>query len=304
MRWRLSVGHVHHGWRGREADRDLSFTSDHARRLGIPFFARHGDARAIARTEGLSPEAGARRLRYAALSEIASRTGAGRVATAHQRDDRTESYRIALERRGGVSSLGGPRPWRRDGVVRPLLSVSREEIAAFLRARGISWRRDATNGDLSLARNRIRRTIAAASPEERLRWEREAERSARVREELDRAFDRCVLPALRPGPGSVLVDAGLLAQLEPELRRLAIEAAAQPFGRPGRPPMTGPEREQILERLGQGGDFRFEAGRRIAVERRGGKLAFSLRKGVAGSDQVYDFGRDPSGDIQPWNNCA
>src|SRR5450432_415971 len=99
MRWRLSVGHVHHGWRGREADRDLAFTSDHTRRLGIPFFARRGDARAIARTEGLSPEAGARRLRYAALAEIAGRAGAERVATAHHRDDRTESYLIALERR-------------------------------------------------------------------------------------------------------------------------------------------------------------------------------------------------------------
>jgi len=30
--WRLAVGHVHHGWRGREADRDLAFVRDHARR--------------------------------------------------------------------------------------------------------------------------------------------------------------------------------------------------------------------------------------------------------------------------------
>ncbi|MDQ5871101.1 MAG: tRNA(Ile)-lysidine synthetase, partial [Acidobacteriota bacterium] len=25
--WRLSVAHVHHGWRGRDADRDLAFVA-------------------------------------------------------------------------------------------------------------------------------------------------------------------------------------------------------------------------------------------------------------------------------------
>ncbi|MGH9365510.1 MAG: ATP-binding protein, partial [Thermoanaerobaculia bacterium] len=38
--WRLAVGHVHHGWRGREADRDLSFVYDFARRLALPFASR------------------------------------------------------------------------------------------------------------------------------------------------------------------------------------------------------------------------------------------------------------------------
>src|ERR1700682_2242838 len=58
--WRLAVGHVHHGWRGREADRDLAFVREHARRLGIPFDLRRRDARCEARALKLSPEAGAR----------------------------------------------------------------------------------------------------------------------------------------------------------------------------------------------------------------------------------------------------
>ncbi len=303
MRWSLAVGHVHHGWRGRDADRDLAFSSDHARRLGLPFFSLRGDARALAREERLSPEAGARRLRYAALLEIAARARADRIATAHQRNDRLESYRIARERRGGAASLGGPRAHRQDGVVRPLLSVPRAGIEAFLQARGLSWRRDRTNGDLRLARNRIRRVIAAASADERLRWETEAASCSDDRDRLDREFARSILPMLRRGPGSVLMDAGALHGLDPELLRFAIEGAALPFARPGRPPMTGREREQILERIAGGRDFRFEAGRRIAIERRGRTLVFSLRKGPAG-DPVYDFGNRPSGDIRQWNNYA
>src|SRR5512132_4407814 len=35
--WLLTAAHVHHGWRGREADRDLAFVKESARRLAIPF---------------------------------------------------------------------------------------------------------------------------------------------------------------------------------------------------------------------------------------------------------------------------
>src|SRR2546430_821770 len=79
--WQLSVGHVHHGWRGRQADRDLAFVAEHARRLGLPFFSRRRDARRHARTARLSPEAGARDARYAALAEMAKEAQALRIAT-------------------------------------------------------------------------------------------------------------------------------------------------------------------------------------------------------------------------------
>src|SRR5262249_15913701 len=96
--WVLAVGHVHHGWRGREANRDLAFVSEQARRLGLPFASRREDARAAARRLGLSPEAAARHVRYRALAGIAAETGCDLVATAHQRDDVLESHVLALRR--------------------------------------------------------------------------------------------------------------------------------------------------------------------------------------------------------------
>src|SRR5262245_15478258 len=80
--WVLSVGHVHHGWRGREADRDLAFVEEHARRLSLPFAALRRDARDASRRLGLSPEAGARHVRYQALHEISAGFGARLIATA------------------------------------------------------------------------------------------------------------------------------------------------------------------------------------------------------------------------------
>lgn len=279
--WRLAVGHVHHGWRGREADRDLAFVRDVARRLRLPFAARRRDAREEARRLRLSPEAGARHARYGALHELARELDCRVIATAHQREDRIESYLLARKRRLSPVALAGPRTRRQDGVVRPLLCVSRRQILAFLARRGVPFRRDATNGDLRLDRNRVRRALARHAE---LRGEPALERLAarvealcRRRDRLERAFEQSVRPLLSPGPGAVLADAAALSRCAPELARLALEEAARPFALPGRPPLTGRERERLVERLASGGDFRFEAGRRIRFERRGGTLTVHPR---------------------------
>jgi len=278
--WSLAVGHVHHGWRGREANRDLSFVRDNARRLGIPFFLARRDARGEARDLKLSPEAGARHARYAALHEMATEAGCDLIATAHQRGDRVETYLLARERGAGLAGLAGLQRRRSDGVVRPLLEVSRHEILAFLRVRGLAHRRDASNGDLRLARNRIRRAVLALLAErgeEALReLEAEAERFSRDRDALEREFARSVEPRIFRGQGTVVADAPYLQACGHDLQRLAIERAALPFARPGKAPLTGREREQILVRLRGGGDFRFEAGRRIRFDRRGPVLRIEL----------------------------
>jgi tRNA(Ile)-lysidine synthase len=290
--WTLSVGHVHHGWRGKEADRDLAFVAHHAGRLGLPFAFRRCDARRVASELGLSPEAGARLVRYEALAEMARETGALRVATAHQRDDAVESYVLARRRRGGLARLAGPRERRGDGVVRPLLAVRRTEILHFLVARGLGFRRDASNGDLSLPRNRTRRELSAAGEDAVSEIARKVSVLAGERERLDRDYAHRVAPGVRAGADVTVADAALLARCPAELQRVALELLAAPFARPGRPPMTGRERERIRELLESGADFRFEAGRRIRFERRGGALRIRLRAPAAPARAVYDSGAE------------
>jgi len=281
--WSLFVGHVHHGWRGRDADRDLQFVEGHARRLGLPFLCRHRDARAASRELRLSPEAGARFVRYEALSEMAAEAGADRIATAHQQDDLLESHLIARERRGGLALLAGPRESREDGVVRPLLSVPRAEILRFLAARGLAFRRDASNGDLRLSRNRVRREVADLDTERRGRMLGEIATLRAERNRLERELAERVLPRLRFVPGAAFAEAAFLADLPAGVLRMALERLALAFARPGRPPMTGPERERILERLVSGADFRFEAGRRIRFERRGALFGVRPAPSAAGA---------------------
>jgi tRNA(Ile)-lysidine synthase len=293
--WRLAIGHVHHGWREREADRDLAFVAEHGRRLGLPSYSLRRDAAGVARELGLSPEAGARQIRYAALAEMAREAGATLVATAHQSDDAVESHLLARERRGGIASLAGPREARADGVVRPLLGVSREQILRFLTERGISYRRDASNGNLRLSRNRVRRRLAElrevpGGADAVRALGAEVARLGAERLELEGRYEAEVRPTVAVRPDGVSIDAERLAGLPAELQRLAIARLSAPFARPGRPPTTGRERERILALLASGEDFRFEAGRRIRFERRRGRLSIGPRPG----GPVYDSRRRTS----------
>lgn len=286
-RWRPAVAHVHHGWRGREADRDLSFVRDHARRLELPFLWRRRDGLAYARAARVSPEAGAREVRYAALAEMAREAGAERIVTAHQADDRIESHLLARRRGGGLAALAGPRRRRADGVVRPLLEVSRAEVLDFLDRRRLSHRRDASNGDLRLARNRLRRELgsqpAGIGRQERSELLAEIDELERQRDRLEQEVARTVWPHASVGPGAAAIDARFLASCPLPLQRRALEELAAPFAAPGLAPLTGPEREQVLRRLAEGSDFRFEAGRRIRIERRGPLLTFRPRESRGGT---------------------
>jgi tRNA(Ile)-lysidine synthase len=115
---------------------------------------------ARAEREGGGLEEAARRERYAFLRRVRDETGASVIAVAHTRDDQAETLLLRLLRGAGATGLGGMRPrGGAGGVVRPLLGVSRDEVLAYLRERGLAWREDPTNADLRHTRNRIRHEL-------------------------------------------------------------------------------------------------------------------------------------------------
>jgi len=68
--------------------------------------------------------------------------------------------RLRLMTGGGIAGLRGVHPIRADGVIRPLLEVSRAEIESFLRERNIVPRIDRSNADPRFLRNRVRAILA------------------------------------------------------------------------------------------------------------------------------------------------
>ncbi len=159
MGFSLSAAHLNHGIRGEEADRDESFAKGFCEGLNIPFYQKHVKAEEIAKAEGLTVEEAGRKERYAFFNEICRNKGQNIIATAHNRDDVAETVLMRIIRGTGTDGLSGIKFIREDGVIRPLLSVSREEIEEYCRENGLSYCTDSTNADNDYTRNRIRNEL-------------------------------------------------------------------------------------------------------------------------------------------------
>ncbi len=156
-RWnlQLSVVHVNHHIRGEAADRDAAFVQKLADAFAVPFHLHNVDVPA----RGGNLEQEARRARYAFFHDLLRNGTLDRLATGHTRSDQAETVLYRFLRGSGVAGLSGIHPTTREGIVRPLLYVTRDEVQSWLDERGIAWREDDTNTDQSYVRNRIRHKL-------------------------------------------------------------------------------------------------------------------------------------------------
>jgi tRNA(Ile)-lysidine synthase len=92
------------------------------------------------------------------LRRVKKETGSVAIALAHTRDDQAETLLIRLLRGAGRQGLAAMR-LRTGDLLRPLLGVCRQAVLDHLHARGLAWREDPTNADLSITRNRIRHEL-------------------------------------------------------------------------------------------------------------------------------------------------
>ncbi|UCC97553.1 MAG: tRNA lysidine(34) synthetase TilS [Phycisphaerales bacterium] len=158
--------HINHQLRAAEADLDETFVLSRAALLNLASAVKHVDVRGFARQNKLSIETAGRELRIRTLAEIARANHAELIATAHHKNDNAETVLHRLARGTGFRGLGGIWPARvfADGVtfIRPLLSVTRDEILGYLQERNLQWRRDHTNTDCTYRRNYIRHRLLPA----------------------------------------------------------------------------------------------------------------------------------------------
>ncbi|MBQ6967087.1 MAG: tRNA lysidine(34) synthetase TilS [Lachnospiraceae bacterium] len=154
MGFRPEVIHVHHGIRGKSADEDERYVKEICERLKISVKSVHVDVPSFAEKEGLSEEEAGRILRYRIFEEEKP----DKIAIAHHSEDSAETLLFNLFRGTGLKGLAGIQPVS-GKIIRPLIFFSREEIEEYCREKGIRYRTDETNEDLSYARNRIRRSI-------------------------------------------------------------------------------------------------------------------------------------------------
>ena len=127
---RVSAIHIHHGLRGKAADRDEAFVRDYCERWGVPLTVAHFDVAAVAREHHLSIEEAGRRVRYEAFESARQSMDADWVLTAHTASDQAETTLLHLIRGCGVDGLTGI-PAARGHIRRPLLCCTRAEVEEY-----------------------------------------------------------------------------------------------------------------------------------------------------------------------------
>ena len=89
----------------------------------------------------------------------------GKIATAHTADDNAETLLMHLVRGTGLKGLGGIMP-RNGNIIRPMLSITRQEIEEFLTEYAVDHIDDSSNAGDDFLRNRIRHHVMPLLKEE------------------------------------------------------------------------------------------------------------------------------------------
>lgn len=159
--FRFHVATFDHGWRA-ESAMDAVFVHEMAAQLGLDCTIGR---MIIPDKTPLGREAAARTARYDFLAQVAQAQGADAIVTAHHADDQTETILLHLLRGTGTHGLQGMMPYTRlPGsdtlwLMRPLLEISRDELAAYAQRHHLTPRHDVSNDDPRYQRNALRQEI-------------------------------------------------------------------------------------------------------------------------------------------------
>ena len=167
----LEAVHIHHGIRGKEADRDEALVKKICEEWQIPFQSYHYPVPRLSREWKLGEEETGRIVRKQAFAEEKKKLGFSekreggmgrfRIALAHNRNDLAETMLHHLARGTGLRGLSGIHPCNGE-IIRPVLCLERKEIVYYLEERGIPYITDSSNLSDEYTRNRIRHHILPA----------------------------------------------------------------------------------------------------------------------------------------------
>lgn len=152
--FRLGCCCVNHHIR-EEAAAEADMVRQICEELSVPCTVRDVDVPAVREAEGGSLETVARDLRYEALYDVMKKEGYHHLAVAHHKNDQAETVLYRLIRGSGSRGLSGMHAVR-GVVIRPFLSVTRQDIMDYLADFPYTPCHDATNDIPDGMRNIIR----------------------------------------------------------------------------------------------------------------------------------------------------
>ncbi len=160
----LTVLHLNHGIRGKEAARDQRFVQELSERYSLPYLDQEVDVPAFKKQNSLTLQEAARELRYLFFEQAMDTHNLDKVAIGQTADDQAETVLMRLVRGGGARGLKGIPP-KREGYIRPLIEVWREELLQYVRHQGLPFVQDSSNLKKDYLRTKIRYELLPALSE-------------------------------------------------------------------------------------------------------------------------------------------
>ena len=154
----FSVVHIHHHLR-KESDEEEVMVRDFCGERNISLEVYHWEQGA-SQTTGIEEKA--RKFRYQKLEESMNKHKASYVVVAHHADDQAETVLMKLTRGStleGIAGMKSIRPFSNGYLIRPFLTVDKEELYEYASIHQIPYREDASNQSLEYTRNRFRQEI-------------------------------------------------------------------------------------------------------------------------------------------------
>lgn len=157
----VCAAHLNHMLRGEDSSNDEEFAKKKCEKYGIDFISERADVNARAKDSHESVELAARNVRYEFLARAKEKLSATKIATAHNANDNLETILLNLARGSGIDGLSGI-PVTRGDIIRPIISVSREEIEEYAEKNDIEYCVDKSNDDTVYSRNMLRHNAIPA----------------------------------------------------------------------------------------------------------------------------------------------
>lgn len=168
--------------------------------LGVPFTA----VKVEVKNQGRGIEDAAREARYRVFEQYIQ--PGDTLCTAHHADDQTETLLLRLMRGTGprgLAAMARSRVLGRGILYRPLLGFTRDALAAYAVAQGLSWVDDESNAndhyDRNYLRNQVMPLLRERWPQFASKWQQTAELCAANEQLIDElAAQDLVLAGLQP----------------------------------------------------------------------------------------------------------
>ncbi len=158
LKFEIVVAHINHQIR-EVADSETEYVKDFCEKIGIECFVKKENILELAKKQKKGTEEVGRQVRYDFFEEVAQKTEANKIATAHNANDRAETVILNILRGSGISGLKGIEAMRDNKYIRPLILTNREKIEKYCEENNLNPRIDESNLESIYSRNKVRNIV-------------------------------------------------------------------------------------------------------------------------------------------------